>query len=121
MTPFQRNLTNFRAAGHAVRESLHAGIVVLMIDSDHISTTLQASVIKGAIEWKLNEQTGQMFRQQSLFVHINLNRLPPWATEEALAQTGKIQFDSNWYKIGSAQKQDVTLRLTASRWPSDSD
>lgn len=114
-------LHDFRRMGQAKREELRGTVIVLRLDAERISPSIIAGVKKDPMGWKQNEQTGQVYRQQTAYAHIDLARLPEWATEDTLPLTGKIEIDDKWFKIAAAEQQGVTLRITANRWPDDSD
>lgn len=114
-------LKAFRQTGQAKREELRGVMVRINLDAERTSPRIMAGVKKDPMGWKQNDQTGQLFRQQTAYAHIDLALLPEWATEDALPLIAKIEIDDKWFKIASAEKQGVTMRITANRWPDDSD
>jgi hypothetical protein len=114
-------LNNFRSLGQALRVALRGGVIIIQLDADHISPPISAAVKIDIMAWKQNEQTGQVYRQQTAYAHVSIGHLPDWATEDVLPLTGKIEIDGKWFKISSVDRNDVTLRITANYWPDSSD
>ncbi len=117
MTPAARNA--FRSVGSQVRESFHAGTIVIKLGAN----TSSPLVCSMSIEENAPRPTdvGQMQRMEPGVFVVRKELLPAWAAVDAMAGKAKVIADSETFKVSGARDLGHTLRLSCIRWPDDGD
>jgi hypothetical protein len=114
-------LTDFETAAQAdlVEVGGTEGVQLQLGASTLSDDSLAAAVKVDSMQWREDERTGKVFRQQTGYARIGTALLPAWATAEDLPRQGKIKLRGKWFKISDVQDQGGAFRIIANRWPDD--
>jgi hypothetical protein len=96
-----------------------ASSIIIQIGAQE-SSPLAAYVERAGLGWRPTD-AGRAERAQTCYVHLRMELLPDWATEDAVTRNGKIQVDAQPFKVTDIRVIGETWRIVCIRWPNSND